>query len=40
VYLNGHEWAKRHLARTGVTFAALDNGFLACADPAQLQANL
>ena len=38
VYLNGHEWAKRQLARAGVGFEALDNGFLACADPAPVQA--
>lgn len=36
--LNGHEWAKRQLAKEGVAFTALDNGFLACADPAALQA--
>ena len=36
--LNGHEYAKRQLAQRGLAFAALDNGFLACADPAQLQA--
>jgi hypothetical protein len=38
VCLNGHEWAKRQLAQAGLGFEALDNGFLACADPAQLQA--
>lgn len=36
--LNGHEWAKRQLARQGLPFTALDNGFLRCADPARLQA--
>jgi hypothetical protein len=36
--LNGHEWAKRQLAKAGVAFTALDNGFLACADPSALQA--
>jgi hypothetical protein len=36
--LNGHEWAKRQLRRRRVLFTALDNGFLACADPATLQA--
>jgi hypothetical protein len=36
--LNGHEWAKRQLAKEGVGFEALDNGFLSCADPAVLQA--
>jgi hypothetical protein len=36
--LNGHEWAKRQLHRRRVPFTALDNGFLACAEPATLQA--
>jgi hypothetical protein len=36
--LNGHEWAKRQLAKQGIGFAALDNGFLRCDDPAALQA--
>lgn len=36
--LNGHEWAKRQLARQGLGFEALDNGFLSCADPGALQA--
>jgi hypothetical protein len=36
--LNGHEWVKRHLRRAHVAFESLDNGFLACADPARLQA--
>jgi hypothetical protein len=38
VCLNGHEWAKRQAARRGIRFEALDNGFLACDDPAALQA--
>src|SRR5439155_20818617 len=38
VYLNGHEWAKQQLRKAGVAFAALDNGFLSCAEPARLQA--
>jgi hypothetical protein len=38
VYLNGHEWAKRQLAKAGIAFEALDNGFRACADPTRLQA--
>jgi hypothetical protein len=38
LYLNGHEWAKRQAARRGIAFDALDNGFLTCAAPAQLQA--
>lgn len=36
--LNGHEWVKQQLRRANVPFASLDNGFLACADPARLQA--
>lgn len=36
--LNGHEYAKRQLAQCGITYEALDNGFLTCADPALLQA--
>ena len=38
VCLNGHEWAKQQLRRAGVTFEALDNGFLSCAAPERLQA--
>jgi hypothetical protein len=30
---NGHEWAKRQLAKAGVGFEALDNGLRAVADP-------
>jgi hypothetical protein len=30
---NGHEWAKRQLAKEGVAFQALDNGLLAVDDP-------
>jgi hypothetical protein len=37
IYLNGHEWAKRQLAKAGVAFTELDNGFASCADPALLQ---
>jgi hypothetical protein len=29
--LNGHEYAKRQLARKGIVFEALDNGILSCA---------
>src|SRR3954451_19495602 len=36
--LNGHEWAKRQAAQTGIGFTALDNGFATCADPAAVQA--
>jgi hypothetical protein len=35
--LNGHEYAKRQLARKGIAFEALDNGVLSCADPERLQ---
>src|ERR1700674_614066 len=35
--LNGHEWAKRQLEKKGVAYEALDNGFLSCAAPEQLQ---
>ncbi len=38
VWVNGHEWAKRQLARAGVSFTELSNGFASCADPAVLQA--
>ena len=37
LYFNGHEYAKRQLARKGIAFEALDNGILSCADPKQLQ---
>lgn len=36
--INGHEWAKRQLARDGIAYEPLDNGFRSCADPARLQA--
>ena len=36
--LNGHEWVKQRLRRDRIRFESLDNGFLACADPAALQA--
>src|SRR5206468_4027741 len=35
--LNGHEYAKRQLAKEGIAFEALDNGVLACANPQRLQ---
>ena len=35
--LNGHEYAKRQLAKEGIAFEALDNGILSCADPLRLQ---
>lgn len=37
VCLNGHEWAKQQLRKEGITFEALDNGFLSCANPERLQ---
>jgi len=37
VCLNGHEYAKRQLAKAGIPFEALDNGLLSCADPARAQ---
>ena len=36
VYLNGHEWCKRHAAQEGIEFEPLDNGFRACADAERL----
>jgi hypothetical protein len=36
--INGHEWAKRQLAKEGIAYEPLDNGFRSCADPARLQA--
>ena len=36
--LNGHEYVKCQLSQEGVTFEALDNGILSCADPERLQA--
>ena len=38
MYLNGHEWAKQQLGRAGIAREILDNGFLACQKPEQLQA--
>ena len=35
--LNGHEWAKQQLRREGIGFESLDNGFLSCEEPEQLQ---
>ena len=34
VCFNGHHFAQRQAAKAGVGFEALDNGFLACQDPA------
>jgi len=38
VYLNGHEWLKRQLAKRGIAFRPLDNGLCSCDDPAAAQA--
>jgi hypothetical protein len=35
--LNGHEYAKRQLTQQVITYQALDNGVLSCADPDKLQ---
>ena len=35
--INGHEWAKRQAAKSGIGFTDLDNGFAAVDDPARLQ---
>jgi len=37
VWVNGHQWAKRQLARNGIAFEALDNGFLSVGDAARVQ---
>jgi hypothetical protein len=37
IWLTGHEWAKRQCAKGGIGYAALDNGFRSCDDPALLQ---
>ena len=37
LWLNGHEWAKRQLAKAGTSYEALDNGFRSCADPRAMQ---
>jgi hypothetical protein len=35
--INGHHWAQRQAARSGIRFEALDNGFAAVSDPAAVQ---
>jgi hypothetical protein len=35
--LNGHHWAQRQAAKTGLRFTAMDNAFAAVDDPAGLQ---
>lgn len=37
LWLNGHAWAKRQLAKAGIAYQALDNGFRSCEDPRTLQ---
>jgi hypothetical protein len=37
IWLNGHEWAKRQLEKTGIGYEALDNGLRSCENPAGLQ---
>ena len=37
VCLNGHEYAKRQLAKQGIPFEALDNGILSCPEPGLVQ---
>jgi hypothetical protein len=37
VYVNGHEWAKQQMQQAKLDFEALDNGFLQCHQPEQLQ---
>jgi hypothetical protein len=35
--LNGHEYLKQQLKQKGITYEALENGVLSCADPQALQ---
>ena len=37
VNINGHEWAKRQLEKRDINYQPLDNGFLSCEQPEQLQ---
>jgi hypothetical protein len=37
IWLNGHTWAQRQCERLGIGYAALDNGFRSCENPALLQ---
>jgi hypothetical protein len=36
--LNGHEYVKRQLTQRGISYEALDNGILSCADSRRVQA--
>ena len=38
IWINGHEWAKRQAAKTGIGFTELSNGFATCTNPVGLQA--
>jgi hypothetical protein len=38
VWVNGHEWSKRHADHAGLPYAALSNGFASCPDRERLQA--
>jgi hypothetical protein len=38
VWCNGHEWAKRQLDHSRIGYRPLQNGFLSCEDPDELQA--
>ena len=40
VWLNGHEWVKRHATRIGLPFTPLENGFAGCPHPERLQGDL
>ena len=37
IWINGHEWAKRHARHAGIGFTELSNGFAASAAPPALQ---
>ena len=37
ICINGHEWAKRQIEKKGVSYEALDNGFLSCGNHEILQ---
>jgi hypothetical protein len=37
VYVNGHEWLARQLAKRGLGYRRLDNAFLALTDPGRAQ---
>jgi hypothetical protein len=37
LWINGHEYVKRQLAKDGIAFEALDNGILSCINPQRLQ---